>query len=327
MNRFSDFTRIYISYLEYLLLRQCFNLLMIKINFQNDAVIEEDDLTLSLLEIALKHNIPHMHSCGGKARCSTCRVNILQGAENVLPRNKIEQQLAEKKGMESCIRLACQTRIEGPIILRRLVMDHVDANLARQHNEKAGREHSLAILFSDIRGFTNFSERHLPYDVIHILNRYFQEMGTAVFEHHGYIDNYIGDGLMALFGVSENDASTNCSNAISAAFQMNRSLENLNRYLRQNFDESFEIGIGIHFGNVVLGNIGHCKKTQLTAIGDAVNIASRIEEETKRVNSSILISESMYIHIKDKIRIGKTLNTKLKGKKDAIHLYEVYGFI
>jgi adenylate cyclase len=300
---------------------------MPKINFQNDAIIEEDDLTLSILEIALKHGIPHMHICGGNARCSTCRIVIKQGLENILPRNEIEQRLAEKKGMDDCIRLACQTHIKGAVTLRRLVIDDLDADITRHQQDNVGREQPLAILFSDIRGFTDFSERHLPYDVIHILNRYFQEMGAAVLDHHGYIDKYIGDGLMALFGVNNCDASINCFNAISAAFQMIKSLEKVNRYLKQNFDESFEIGIGIHFGNVVLGNIGHREKVQLTAIGDTVNIASRIEKETKQTNTSILVSESMYFQIKEKVRAGKILNTKLKGKKGSFQLYEIEGFI
>ena len=296
---------------------------MPRINFQNDTVIEEDDLTLSILDIALKHGIPHMHICGGKARCSTCRIIIQHGLENILPRNELEQQLAEKKGMEDSIRLACQTRIKGPVTVRRLVMDDLDADLAIHQQDKAGREQPLAILFSDIRGFTDFSERHLPYDVIHILNRYFQEMGAAVLDNHGYIDKYVGDGLMALFGVNECDASANCNNAISAAFQMIQSLDKVNRYLKQNFDESFEIGIGIHYGSVVLGNIGHRDKVQYTAIGDTVNVASRIEEQTKHANTPILISESMYIQIKDQVRAGKILTTKLKGKKGVFQLYEI----
>lgn len=300
---------------------------MPKIHFQNDKTFEEDDLSLSLLEIALKHKIPHMHICGGNARCSTCRVVIQQGLENVLPRNEIEKKLAENKGMEDNIRIACQTHIKGPVSLRRLVIDDMDADLTRHQQNKTGREQALAILFSDIRGFTDFSERHLPYDVIHILNRYFQEMGTAVFENHGYIDKYIGDGLMALFGTDDCNASNNCFNAISAAFQMVQSLDKVNQYLKQNFDESFNIGIGIHFGNVVLGNIGHKDKVQLTAIGDTVNVASRIEMETKHANTPILISDTMYDHIKGQVCVGKSLQTRLKGKRDLMTLYEVHGFL
>jgi adenylate cyclase len=296
------------------------------ITFKNDAIIEENDLNLSLLDIALKHDIPLMHVCGGNARCSTCRIIIQEGIENTLPKNPIEQKLAEKKGFENNIRLACQTYIKGNITARRLVIDDHDVALAKnQHQNDVGREKQLAVLFSDIRGFTHFSEKHLPYDVIHVLNRYFQAMGEAVLVHQGHIDKYIGDGLMALFGVTENNPTTNCLNAVSCALQMLQSLDKVNQYLQQNFDERFEIGIGIHFGEVVLGNIGHRDNVQFTAIGDTVNIASRIEEETKRVNTPILVSENLYAQIKHQIRIGKTLNTKLKGKSGEYKLYEVQG--
>lgn len=296
------------------------------ITFQNDAVIEEDDLSLSILEIALKHNIPHIHVCGGKARCSTCRIAIHQGLENVLPKNTLEQQISEKKGLEHHIRLACQTRIKGPVTLRRLVLDDQDVNLAsHQQGNVSGREQKIAILFSDIRGFTQFSERHLPYDVIHVLNRYFQEMGDAILKHHGHIDKYVGDGLMALFGVSETSAATNCLNAVSAALQMNQSLDKFNQYLKQNFDESFEIGIGIHFGEVVMGNLGHRDNFQFTAIGDSVNIASRIEGKTKQEKISLLISESTYTQIKDQVQLGKNITTQLQGKSGDFKLYQVIG--
>ena len=298
---------------------------MTKITFENEKVIEEDNLDQSLLEISLKHGISHMHVCGGHARCSTCRVIICDGLENLQPKNKLEQTLADKKGLEDNIRLACQTRVKGPVSLRRLVLDDRDADLAiaDELQQTTGREHAVAILFSDIRGFTRFSERHLPYDIIHILNRYFQEMGEVVLANHGYIDKYIGDGLMALFGVDEQQPSSNCRHAITAAMQMQQALERVNDYLKQNFNERFEIGIGIHFGEVVLGKIGHRGKAQFTAIGDAVNLASRIEGETKMIDSSSLVSECMYAHIKDQVHIGQTLKTQLKGKSGDYLLYEV----
>lgn len=299
---------------------------MTTITFQNDAVIEEDDLNLSLLEIALKHGIPHMHVCGGQGKCSTCRIIIQKGADNFLPKNQVEQNLSKIKGLDEHIRLACQTRIKGPVALRRLVLDDQDLSFATlQHQMMPGRELKLAILFSDIRGFTLFSERHLPYDVIHVLNRYFNEMGKVIFRHQGFIDRYNGDSIMALFGINDRNPNKNCMNAISSAIEMKQSLTKFNRYLQQNFNETVEIGIGIHFGEVVLGEIGHQSKTQLTAIGDAVNIASRIEEKTKSANSSILISESMYKQINDRVCIGKTLKTTLKGKSGFFQLYELHS--
>lgn len=298
---------------------------MAKITFEHEKVIKEDNLDQSLLEISLNHDIPHMHVCGGHARCSTCRVIICHGLENVLPKNEAEQALADKKGLEDNIRLACQARVKGDVSLRRLVLDHRDVDLVMsdEQQETTGREQAVAILFSDIRGFTRFSERHLSYDIIHILNRYFQEMGEVVLANHGYIDKYMGDGLMALFGVEEQQPSMNCLHAITAAMQMQQALERVNCYLQQNFDEHFEIGVGVHFGEVVLGNMGHRGKVQFTAIGDAVNLASRIEGETKMIDSSVLVSECMYAHIKDQVHIGQTLKTQLKGKSGDYLLYEV----
>jgi len=301
---------------------------MAKITFEHDTAVEEDELGLSLLDIALKHRIPHMHVCGGHARCSTCRVIVCEGADNVLPRNVEEQALADKKGLEDNIRLACQARVKGAVTVRRLVLDDRDVDLVMQGEQQTtGWEQGVAILFSDIRGFTRFSERHLSYDIIHILNRYFQEMGEVVLANAGYIDKYMGDGMMALFGVDEQDSTTNCMHAVTAALQMTGALERVNAYLKANFDEQFEIGIGVHFGEVVLGNIGHQGKAQFTAIGDAVNVASRIEGETKQIDSPVLVSECMYAHIKGQVQIGQTLKTQLKGKSGDYQLYEVLGLI
>ncbi|RLL53288.1 adenylate/guanylate cyclase domain-containing protein [Mariprofundus sp. EBB-1] len=299
---------------------------MAKICFENERDILEDDLKQSLLDISLKHAIPHMHVCGGKARCSTCRVLVCEGAENLLPMNVAEQTLAEKKGLESNIRLACQARVKGDVSVRRLVLDDEDAETAMfERQATTGREQNVAILFSDIRGFTQFSERHLSYDIIHILNRYFQEMGEVVLANHGYIDKYMGDGLMALFGVDEQDNSAICMQAVTAALQMDEALKRVNGYLKQNFNEQFEIGVGVHIGEVVLGNIGHRDKAHFTAIGDAVNMASRVESETKMIDSSILVSQCIYAHIHAQVEIGQTVNTQLKGKSGDYLLYEVLG--
>jgi len=297
---------------------------MTKITFENERVIEEDNLQLSLLDIALKHGIEHMHVCGGQARCSTCRVIVCEGEQNFHPKNPDEQKLSAKKGLEDNIRLACQSHITGPVTLRRLVLDHRDADQAmHEQQQTSGREQSVAILFSDIRGFTRFSERHLSYDIIHILNRYFQEMGEVILVNHGYIDKYMGDGLMALFGIDGADPRADCLHAVTAALQMETALERVNCYLQQNFGEKFEIGVGVHFGEVVLGNIGHRDKAMFTAIGDAVNLASRIEGQSKMIDSSVLVSECMYAHIHGQVRIGQTLNTGLKGKSGDYRLYEI----
>jgi adenylate cyclase len=181
---------------------------MITVTYENGTRIEEGDADLTLLQISLKHGLAHWHECGGNARCSTCRVLISQGLENVLPRNQPEQRLADARGFQPDIRLACQSRLSGPVSLRRLVNDDKDVAVVRAEDARStGCERAVAILFSDIRDFTPFAEANMPYDVVHILNRYFLVMGDAVLENGGHIDKYIGDGMMALFGVDGGGSS------------------------------------------------------------------------------------------------------------------------
>lgn len=158
----------------------------------------------TILTTSLEAGIPHTHICGGNARCSTCRVAILEGLEHCLPRNSNERALAERLSFPPTIRLACQTRITSDVKVRQLVLDDDDVQITSQINRGAvpgsiGEEKHLAILFADIRGFTTFAAALPPYDVIHALNRYYQQMDHAISRYGGEIDNYMGDGLLALF--------------------------------------------------------------------------------------------------------------------------------
>lgn len=301
---------------------------MITVTYENGTRIEEADDGLTLLQIALKHELPHLHACGGNARCSTCRVMVCDGLENVLPRNQAEQRLADAKGFEAEIRLACQTRLRGPISLRRLVHDDQDVAVVRaEEGRSIGCEQAIAILFSDIRDFTPFAEANMPYDIVHILNRYFLVMGDAVLENGGNIDKYIGDGMMALFGVDGGNPRDLCLVAIRTGLRMLDNLANLNRYLKEHFGVEFHIRIGIHFGDVVVGRMGHPRNMQFTAIGDPVNMASRIESAVKGTSASLLVSEAVYAQVKEDVQIGVATEAELKGKHGTHRLYEVVGLI
>src|SRR5688572_12997139 len=165
--------------------------------------------TETILKVSLRSGIPHTHVCGGKARCSTCRVMIVDGLDNLNPRNAPEQAMADRLKFSPDICLSCQTTFQGSIRLRRPVIDDEDIELddqtvrGRESGEAVGSEKRIAILFSDVRGFTTFSEAVPAYDVIHALNRYFHQIGQVITHHGGYIDNYMGDGVMALFGVDD----------------------------------------------------------------------------------------------------------------------------
>jgi adenylate cyclase len=281
----------------------------------------------TILEASKFNKIPHTHACGGNARCSTCRVVILDGIESCLPRNEKEQRLASKLNFTPEIRLACQTQVQGNLTLRRLVLDHDDEAIADQEGSTpqmdVGVEKHLAILFSDIRGFTPFSEELLPYDVIHVLNRYYQLVGKPIHDNGGIINNFMGDGLMALFGVHSDENIA--YHAVRAGLQMLNLMDKFKPYLQKVYNKSFDIGVGIHFGQVVFGTIGSGKFNTMTAIGSAVNLASRVESANKDLGSRLLITDSMYMELPDQLSIGKTAPVSLKGTSGETMLYEVLG--
>ena len=281
------------------------------INFEREqTIVNQPEKTI--LEQAREHNIPILSICGGNARCSTCRVVVLEG--EVPPRNEKETQLAEKFGLPSTVRLSCQLKVSKDVSLRRLVVDATDRKLLNRAN--SAEEKELAILFSDIRSFTTFSERHLPYDIVHILNRYFLEMGTAIHNHHGRIDKYMGDGIMAIFGLEGGEHPAKL--AYGAATEMLARLEEFNQYLKKTFNEEFQIGIGIHYGSVVVGSLGHPKQNSFTAIGDTVNVAARIESASKG-RGNILVSETVYQVLEEEG--WDSVELLLKGKTENLNLF------
>ena len=296
------------------------------VEFDREKTVEVDDPDLTLLEIAREAGIPHASACGGNGRCSTCRVMILEHPEHLDPRNAVETRLARAKGFEDNIRLACQTTITGDVKLRRLVIDEEDLQLAQDGTpQTTGKDRQLAILFSDIRNFTPFAESHLPYDVIHILGRYFRKVGEPVIRHGGYIDKYMGDGIMAIFGLERATAAEACLDAVAAGLGMQESLHELNAYISKQFDTTFRMGIGVHVGSVIIGEMGHPQKMQFTAIGDTVNIASRIESATKQLGVGLLVSAEVRALLGDAARYGRAEHENLKGKCGEHLLSEVVG--
>jgi adenylate cyclase len=282
----------------------------------------------TILSASLKAGIPHAHACGGNARCSTCRVLVTGGLQFCAPRNDAEGRLARRLSFSPDIRLACQTTITGDVSLRRLVLDAEDEELTSQLDDRTpasvGTEKVLAILFADIRGFTAFSEALPPYDVIYVLNRYFHQMGEVINRHGGFINNTMGDALMALFGMD--DPADAPLRAVRAGLGMLEAVEQLRAYLEAVYAMSFRIGVGIHSGEVVVGTVGGAGLRSVTAIGDAVNVASRIEAANKDAGTSLLVSEAVYEQVKGDVVPGRTcVRVALRGRSGEHTLYEIVG--
>jgi len=251
---------------------------------------------VSVLEASRIAGIPHASVCGGRGRCSTCRIKV-EGAKEAIPASAPEEaKLLNRVGAAPDVRLACQLRPHGDLRVAPLLPATAQARDAlRRPGYLHGAEREVAILFGDLRAFTQLSEKKLPYDLVFLLNRYFAEMGHAVEAAGGHIDKFIGDGVMALFGL-DSGVEAGCREALAAAKDMAERLQSLNRALIHDLPAPLRIGIGIHTGPAIVGEMGYGTAVSITAVGDAVNTASRLEALTKTYGCELVISEAVVRH-------------------------------
>ena len=178
----------------------------------------------------------------------------------------------------------------------------------------------MSVLFSDIRGFTSLSESRRPEEVVALLNRYFSLQVEVVFRHGGSLDKFIGDCIMALWGAPLDDAE-HAPRAVACALDMADTLQAFKRELGA-ADASFDVGIGIHSGPAVVGLIGSDRRREYTAIGDTVNVASRIEGLTKDAGRRILVSRETMLACRETFDFGPAGSYKVKGRSQEVELFE-----
>ena len=302
---------------------------MPSITFLPDNIKEEIHADETILEVAQRSSIPLTHVCQGDARCSTCRIQIIEGIEHVSPRSGSESEIAGRMGFGQEIRLSCQTKVSGDVTVRRLVLDEEDIEttslLIRESNSAAiGFEKEVLILFADIRGFTSLADKLFPYDVIHILNRYFHLMNDVIVRHGGEINNYMGDGFLALFDVKVKEHDM--LDGVKAGLEMLAVVDKkIKPYVRDFYGWNFRIGIGLHHGLVVAGSIGGRDNKRHTIIGDAVNFTSRIESSNKWLGTDFLISQDVYAVVQKRIKVNRVHSITVSGKPDIHTVYEVVG--
>ena len=246
----------------------------------------------TVLDASRFNGIPHASVCGGRGRCSTCRVRVGRGAEHLQPPAPDELRVLQRVGAPPQVRLACQIKPTKALSVIPLLPPTATPReaYARPHQHQ-GADKIIAVLFADLRSFTQFAEKRLPYDVVFVLNRYFNAMGMAIADAGGHLDKFIGDGVMALFG-TEGDPENGARAALNAARNMALKLQELNETLKNELETPLRIGIGIHAGHAIIGEMGYERATTLTAIGDTVNTASRLESMTKEVKAQLVVSEA-----------------------------------
>jgi adenylate cyclase len=251
-------------------------------------------LGATLLEISRLRGLPHTSVCGGRARCSTCRVRIEQGGESLPPPGFAEAVTLGAIGAPPGVRLACQVRPTAPLTATRLVLPPRPAAIRRaagEDDDAAGSERHLAVLFLDIKGFTTLSERRLPYDVVFLLNRFFAAVGRAIADEGGWIDKYMGDGLLSVFG-RDSGLRAGAQAALRAACQIDLALEHLNAELGREGQPPLGVGMGLHAGPMVVGRIGYGEAAAVTVIGAVVNAASRLEGLTRERDCQLVVSRT-----------------------------------
>ena len=247
----------------------------------------------TVLEASRSAGIPHASVCGGRGRCSTCRIRVA-GDPTLLPQpSPLEERVLKRVGAPPNVRLACQLRPAHDLDVTPLLPVTVDP--AASHGSgtaRHGQERDIVVLFADLRGFTRLAEHKLPYDVVFFLNRYFEAVGGAIAVAGGIANQYTGDGVMALFGV-EAGAETACRQALRAAGAMIAGVEDVSRSFGADLGAPLRLGIGIHTGPVVVGEMGYGETRYLTAVGDTVHVASRLEALTKEYKCELVVSEDV----------------------------------
>jgi class 3 adenylate cyclase/CheY-like chemotaxis protein len=202
------------------------------------------------------------------------------------------------------------------------VMDEIINETTKKISLSENRK--VSVLFCDIRDFTNIAEHHDAQTVVDFLNNFFAKMGSEIISEGGHVDKFIGDAIMAVFGAFQNNEDSS-ENAIKAAIKMLSALEKINDCDTASFGKKVEIGIGINYGECILGNIGFKSKMDYTIIGDTVNLASRLENLTKIYYHPLIVSEAVFEAVKEKFLFRKIDNVRVKGKDKPVGIYGVYS--
>ncbi|QPF83573.1 adenylate/guanylate cyclase domain-containing protein [Bradyrhizobium genosp. L] len=249
---------------------------------------------LSVLEASLRYNVPHASVCGGRARCSTCRIRII-GDHATLPEPSPREAFVLHRvgSADPSIRLACQLRPSTDLSFFQLFLPNtISADGHATNPTRVGQERYLVSMFVDMRGSTQLAEKRLPFDTVFIVNRFLGAVSQAVLEAGGRPNQFIGDGMLALFGLST-DRHTACRQALRAAALIAANIEELNQFLSHDLREPIRFGIGIHGGEVIVGDIGYRDHMVFTALGDAVNVAARLQDMTKSLACEAVISDEV----------------------------------
>ena len=260
----------------------------------------------SLLDISRDAGVPHASVCGGRGRCSTCRVRVLDADPRPPPQEEDERRLLARAyqrdgtdpdgrtAVPADVRLACRWRPVGHVRIARLLPPERPTVVGERSSGAqglSGEEREVAVMFADMRGFTTRSEGRLPFDTVYLINAFAAVAGEAITAEGGRVDKFLGDGVMALFG-AEGETADPAGATIRAAARLLDGVDALSARLAADLDGPLGVAIGIHHGPAIIGEIGYGTARGLTAIGDTVNTAARLEGTAKAENAVLAVSRA-----------------------------------
>jgi adenylate cyclase len=268
---------------------------MINLSYGNGRTVRVPK-GLSVLEASLRNNVPHASVCGGRARCSTCRIRVIGDCSSLPKPSEREAFVLNRVGASAdpAIRLACQLRPTTDLSFFQIFAPQITAaSLRKAGSVRIGHERYLVSMFVDMRGSTTLAEKRLPFDTVFIVNRFLSAVSQAVLKCGGQPNQFVGDGELALFGLNT-DPQTACRQALQAAARIAKNIDELNLFLSHDLLEPIRFGIGIHSGEVIIGDIGYRDHHVFTALGDAVNVAARLQDMTKGFECEVILSEEVF---------------------------------
>ncbi len=248
---------------------------------------------LSVLEASLLNGVPLAHVCGGRGRCSTCRIRVLGDLGDLPPPGEDEQAVLERIHAEAGVRLACQLRPDRDLAFLPLLPPHVTIADVQRGPARSGEERYAAVMFVDMRGSTRRAEKRLPYDTVFLINQFLTAVSHGVIDAGGQPNQVLGDGLLAVFGL-KSDPVEACRAAVAACAAISAKVDALNDALAQGPVPPVRFGVGLNAGIVIAGDIGYERHAQFTVIGDAVNVAARLQDLTRTLDCEVLMSEEVY---------------------------------
>jgi adenylate cyclase len=244
---------------------------------------------LTVLEASRLYRVPHTSVCGGRGRCTTCRIRVFSQPDDLPEPTGGEQAALKRVSAEAHVRLACQLRPRSDLRLSLLL----PPGQKPRRPMRGGEEQYLVIMFVDLRGSTRLAEQRLPFDTVFVVNSFLAAVGRAVSAAGGVANQMLGDGLLGLFGL-RTDRETAARQALEAAAGIARNVAALNEQLVSDLQAPLQYGIGINGGVVIVGDVGYEDYTVFTALGDPVNVAARLEGMTKDYACALLVTDPVY---------------------------------